>query len=101
MAARVTAVAKGSVTAGGELHSCDLVAGADGAGRLVRRTFLSPTPPARLTMAAGWFAPGAAPMLVRFAPGELVLRPLRPLDRDVLRADDLTTDIAFVRARLS
>ena len=69
VAARVTAVAKGSVTAGGELHSCDLVAGADGAGSLVRRTFLSPTPPARLAMAAGWFAPGAAPMLVRFAPG--------------------------------
>jgi flavin-dependent dehydrogenase len=66
---RVTAVAKGSVTAGGIMHSCDLVVGADGAGSLVRRTFLSPTPPARLTMAAGWFARGASPMLVRFTPG--------------------------------
>jgi len=28
------------------------------------------------------------------------LRPLRPLPRDVLRADDLAADIAFVRGRL-
>ena len=47
----------------------DLVVGADGAGSLVRRTFLSPTPPGRLTMAAGWFAPGVSPMVVRFTPG--------------------------------
>jgi flavin-dependent dehydrogenase len=47
----------------------DLVVGADGAGSLVRRTFLSPTPPARLTMAAGWFVPGLSPMVVRFTPG--------------------------------
>jgi flavin-dependent dehydrogenase len=50
-------------------HACDVVAGADGAGSLVRRTFLSPTPPARLAMAAGWFARGDSPMLVRFTPG--------------------------------
>ena len=47
----------------------DVVVGADGAGSLVRRTFLAPTPPARLAMAAGWFAPGDAPMVVRFTPG--------------------------------
>jgi flavin-dependent dehydrogenase len=43
--------------------------GADGAGSLVRRTLLAPTPPERLMMAAGWYAPGDAPMLVRFTPG--------------------------------
>jgi geranylgeranyl reductase family protein len=47
----------------------DLVVGADGAGSLVRRTFRHPTPPERLTIAAGWFAPGDAAMTVRFAPG--------------------------------
>jgi flavin-dependent dehydrogenase len=47
----------------------DLVVGADGAGSLVRRTFREPTPPARLAVAAGWFARGTAPMLVRFTPG--------------------------------
>jgi flavin-dependent dehydrogenase len=47
----------------------DLVVGADGAGSLVRRTFLSPTPRERLVMAAGWFAPGSSEMLVRFTPG--------------------------------
>lgn len=47
----------------------DLVVGADGAGSLVRRTLLAPTPPERLTMAAGWFAPGTSPMTVRFARG--------------------------------
>jgi len=66
---RVTAVAHRSVTAGGVLHPCDVVVGADGAGSLVRRTFLAPTPPPRLAMAAGWFAPGTAPMVVRFTPG--------------------------------
>ena len=49
--------------------ACDVVVGADGAGSLVSRTFLSPTPPARLAMATGWFAPGDAPMVVRFTPG--------------------------------
>lgn len=47
----------------------DVVVGADGAGSLVRRTFASPTPRERLTIAAGWLAPGEAPMTVRFAPG--------------------------------
>ena len=69
VAERVTAVGEGGVTAGGRLRACDVVVGADGAGSLVRRTFLSPTPPARLAMAAGWFAPGTAPMVVRFTPG--------------------------------
>ena len=69
VAERVTAVAETGVTAGGRLHDCDVVVGADGAGSLVRRTFLSPTPKARLAMAAGWFAPGTAPMVVRFTPG--------------------------------
>ena len=69
VAERVTAVADRVVTAGGRPHACDVVVGADGAGSLVRRTFLSPTPPARLAMAAGWFAPGDAPMVVRFTPG--------------------------------
>ena len=70
VAERVTSVARRSgATAGGGRHGCDLVVGADGAGSLVRRTFLSPTPPARLAMATGWFARGDAPMLVRFTPG--------------------------------
>jgi flavin-dependent dehydrogenase len=69
VAERVTAVERGAVTTAAARHACDLVVGADGAGSLVRRTFLSPTPPARLAMAAGWFAQGGAPMLVRFTPG--------------------------------
>jgi flavin-dependent dehydrogenase len=69
VAERVTAASDRGVTAGGRLHPCDVVVGADGAGSLVRRTFLAPTPPARLAMAAGWFAPGDAPMVVRFTPG--------------------------------
>jgi flavin-dependent dehydrogenase len=56
-------------TAAGRSASFDVIVGADGAGSLVRRTFLSPTPPSRLTMAAGWFAPGVSPMVVRFTPG--------------------------------
>jgi flavin-dependent dehydrogenase len=55
-------------TAGGPEQLFDVVVGADGAGSLVRRTFLSPTPPARVMMAAGWFARGDSEMLVRFAP---------------------------------
>ena len=47
----------------------DIVVGADGAGSLVRRTFLTPVPKERLVVAAGWFAPGTSPMLVRFTPG--------------------------------
>ncbi len=59
----------GVVRTTGRAASFDLVVGADGAGSLVRRTFLAPTPPERLTIAAGWFAPGQAPMTVRFTPG--------------------------------
>jgi flavin-dependent dehydrogenase len=56
-------------TAAGREERFDLVVGADGAGSLVRRTFLGTVPPARLTMAAGWFAPGTSTMTVRFVPG--------------------------------
>ncbi len=56
-------------TSGGRELAVDLIIGADGAGSLVRRTFLAPTPTARLTMAAGWFAPGTSTMTVRFVPG--------------------------------
>ncbi len=71
VAERVAAVdAAGRVrTASGRDEPFDLVVGADGAGSLVRRTFLQPTPPARLYMAAGWYARGDSPMLVRFTPG--------------------------------
>ena len=71
VAERVAAVtADGALrTAAGRSETFDLVVGADGAGSLVRRTFLSPMPRARLTMAAGWFAPGVSPMVVRFTPG--------------------------------
>jgi len=56
-------------TAAGREERFDCVVGADGAGSLVRRSFLSPTPPSRLYMAVGWFARGTSPMLVRFTPG--------------------------------
>lgn len=56
-------------TATGRDERFDLVVGADGAGSLVRRTFVGPTPASRLTMAAGWFAPGTVDMTVRFVPG--------------------------------
>ena len=56
-------------TAAGRVEGFDLVVGADGASSLVRRTFLGPTPPSRLMVAAGWFARGTSPMLVRFVPG--------------------------------
>ena len=71
VAERVVAVDAGGAlrTGAGRSESFDLVVGADGAGSLVRRTFLSPMPRARLTMAAGWFAPGVSPMVVRFTPG--------------------------------
>jgi len=71
VAERVAAVtADGALrTAAGRSETFDLVVGADGAGSLVRRTFLAPMPRARLTMAAGWFAPGVSPMVVRFTPG--------------------------------
>jgi flavin-dependent dehydrogenase len=68
---RVTSVeASGLVgTSVGPRGRFDCVVGADGAGSLVRRTFLKPTPPPRLTVAAGWFAPGRSPLIVRFVPG--------------------------------
>jgi flavin-dependent dehydrogenase len=56
-------------TATGRDEGFDLVVGADGAGSLVRRTFLQPTPPTRLYMATGWYSRGTSPMLVRFTPG--------------------------------
>jgi flavin-dependent dehydrogenase len=70
VAERVIAVdARGRVrTSGGRDETFDVVVGADGAGSLVRRTLLSPTPPSRLMMAAGWFARGDAEMVVRFMP---------------------------------
>jgi flavin-dependent dehydrogenase len=71
LAERVVAVvAPGRVrTAAGRDATFDLIVGADGAGSLVRRTFLTPTPPARRAMATGWFARGASEMVVRFTPG--------------------------------
>jgi flavin-dependent dehydrogenase len=57
------------VTARGRAFDADLVVGADGAGSLVRRSFLSPTPAGRRTMAAGFYARGDSDMLVRFLPG--------------------------------
>lgn len=70
VAERVIAVdASGRLrTTAGRDEQFDLVVGADGAGSLVRRTFLGPLPPARVMMAAGWFARGGAEMVVRFAP---------------------------------
>lgn len=61
--------AGGVRTSAGARGAFDLVVGADGAGSLVRRTFLSPTPPERLAMAAGWFARGTSDMVIRFTPG--------------------------------
>jgi geranylgeranyl diphosphate/geranylgeranyl-bacteriochlorophyllide a reductase len=55
-------------TAAGTARGFDVVVGADGAGSLVRRTLLGPTPKERLVMAAGWFARGTSPMLIRFVP---------------------------------
>ena len=70
LAERVIAVdAAGELrTAAGRQAGFDLVVGADGAGSLVRRTFVGPTPPERLAMAVGWYAPGASAMVVRFTP---------------------------------
>ena len=66
---RVAAVSVGEVrTTTGRVERFDTVVGADGATSLVRRTFLGPLPKERLVMAAGFFVPGTAPMLVRFIP---------------------------------
>ena len=67
-------------TDAGRARAFDVVVGADGAGSLVRRTLLGPTPKERLMMAGGWFARGTSPMLVRFVPetaGYLWLFPRR------------------------
>jgi flavin-dependent dehydrogenase len=56
-------------TSAGRDERFDVVVGADGAGSLVRRTFLKATPAAQLGMAVGWYARGTSPMLVRFVPG--------------------------------
>jgi geranylgeranyl reductase family protein len=70
LAERVVAVDEsGRVrTDAGRDETFDFLVGADGAGSLVRRTLLSPIPPARLMMAVGWFARGDSEMVVRFAP---------------------------------
>jgi len=71
VARRVVSVdASGRVGIAGEgSRVFDVVVGGDGAGSLVRRTFLAPTPAARRFMAAGWYARGDSPMAVRFTPG--------------------------------
>jgi flavin-dependent dehydrogenase len=56
-------------TAAGRNATFDVIVGADGAGSLVRRTFLSPTPADRRHMATGWYARGGSEMVVRFTPG--------------------------------
>ena len=53
-------------TSTGAARGFDVIVGADGAGSLVRRTLLGPTPKERLVMAGGWFARGTSPMLIRF-----------------------------------
>jgi flavin-dependent dehydrogenase len=62
-----------SVTGSGELRTdgaqggvFDVIVGADGAGSVVRRAFVGPLPPERITMAAGWRSPGTSPMHIRF-----------------------------------
>jgi len=70
VAERVVAVEGRRVrTAKGRDDVYDVVVGADGAGSLVRRTFLGPVPRERLMMATGWYAQGTSEMLVRFLPG--------------------------------
>ena len=69
VAERVVEVARGEVrTAASGRQAFDLVVGADGAGSLVRRSFLGPLPKERLAMAVGWYSRGEAPMIVRFTP---------------------------------
>jgi flavin-dependent dehydrogenase len=70
-ARRVVLVEPGGLvrTGAGSESTFDVIVGADGAGSLVRRTFLSPTPAARRAMATGWFARGTSEMVVRFTPG--------------------------------
>ena len=67
---RVVAVEAGHVrTRTGAEWRCDLVAGAEGANGVVRRTFVGPLSASRLAIAAGWYARGASEMVVRFTPG--------------------------------
>jgi flavin-dependent dehydrogenase len=69
VALRVVAAAPGEITtAGRRTERFDVIVGADGATSLVRRAFLAPLPKERLVMAAGFFARGTAPMVVRFIP---------------------------------
>jgi menaquinone-9 beta-reductase len=53
----------------GEEEAFDLVIGADGADSVVRRAALGAIPTSRRAMAVGWYAPGSAPMTVRFLSG--------------------------------
>jgi geranylgeranyl diphosphate/geranylgeranyl-bacteriochlorophyllide a reductase len=70
IAQRITMVdAAGLVRSAEAEHHFDVIVGADGAGSLVRRTFVSAVPPERLVMAAGWFARGTSTMRVQFTPG--------------------------------
>jgi flavin-dependent dehydrogenase len=71
VAERVVEVDAGGLvrTTSGRQDRFDVIVGADGASSLVRRTFVGALPPQRLMMAAGWFARGTSPMLVRFTPG--------------------------------
>jgi flavin-dependent dehydrogenase len=68
VAERVVQVARGEVRSASGRRPFDLVVGADGAGSLVRRSFLSPFPKERLVMAVGYYVAGAAPLLVRMTP---------------------------------
>lgn len=69
VAERIVEVGDGWLrSAAGLAQGFDLVVGADGAGSVVRRSFLGPIPTERRAMAVGWFAPGDSPALVRFAP---------------------------------
>jgi len=70
VALRVTGVeADGTVRTAGGAETFDLVVGADGAGSVVRRSLLSPTPRERIAMAVGWFVAGQSDFTVRFTPG--------------------------------
>jgi flavin-dependent dehydrogenase len=69
VAERVTSAAEHSVRTTEREARFDVIVGADGAQSVVRRQFLGALPKERLSIAAGWFAPGEAPMTIRFLPG--------------------------------